>query len=311
MKKIFTLLACMTSISFAARSQNTIRDLQGQVRGSAPKALTDTIVKSWKTGGFLDINISQASQSNWAAGGDNFSFSATGLFNAYAYYLKGKNSWQNNVNMAYGYLNTTTLGTRKNADSYDLTTEYGYAAGKNWYYSALADFRSQFSNGYLYPTTGPAQFNSAFLSPAYVLLSLGMEYKPNDSFSVFISPITSRWTLVTNDTLSFYGKYGVTPGSHVLNQIGAYVSANYILPLSSSVVYTTELNIFSDYEKDPQDLDIYFTNLLAIKLRKLLTLTISVNLIYDNNVLFPNSSGGMGPRLQFQELTGLGLSYKF
>ncbi|HVB02697.1 MAG TPA: DUF3078 domain-containing protein [Chitinophagaceae bacterium] len=311
MKRIIPLLLILTGAISFGFCQNPVLQLKNETAGITVPKTTDTVKKAWNTGGLISINISQGSQSNWAAGGDNFSFAATGLFNGFANFSKGKSFWDNAANVAYGYLNTTTLGARKNQDQYDLTTKYGYSAGHHWYYTFMADFRSQFSNGYLYTANQPPQFNSAFLSPAYLLLSLGMEYKPNDSFSVFISPLTSRWTFVMNDSLSFYGKYGVNSGAHSLNQIGAFLSINYIVPLSRVLSYTTRLDLFSNYEKDPLALDVYFTNLVAIKLGKYLAATLIVNLIYDNNILFPDGQGRMIPRLQFQELTGVGFSYKF
>ncbi|HUX84660.1 MAG TPA: DUF3078 domain-containing protein [Chitinophagaceae bacterium] len=291
--------------------QNSIRDLRSYSQTSNPKELADTVKKPWKLGGLISLNLSQGSQSNWASGGDDFSFAANGLFNGFAYLTSGKNIWDNSLSMAYGYFNTTSLGGRKSEDLYDLTSKYGYQAAKKWYYTGLVDFRSQFSNGYLYSSNAPPQFNSAALSPAYLLVSIGMEYKANDSFSIFLSPATARTTLVANDSLSFYGKYGVKPGTHSLFEFGAFASLTYIAALGPMVTYTTRLDLFSNYLKDPQDIDLYFTNLFSAKLGKWLMASLSLNFIYDHNILFPDSGGGMGPRLQFQELTAVGLSWKF
>jgi hypothetical protein len=310
MKKIFLPLICL-STCIAAAAQNKLKDLSSYVTGSTPKPAADTIQKPWKIGGLINVNINQGSQSNWAAGGDNFSFAAAGLFNGTAFYTKGKNIWDNTLNASYGYINASSLGARVNADQYDLNSSYGYAAGKKWYYAALVDFRSQFSNGYLYPANAAPQFNSAAFSPAYLIISLGMEYKPSDSFSVFLSPLTARTTIVSNDSMSFYGKYGVPRGQHALYEVGAFVSANYIVAISSILSYTTRLDLFSNYLGNPFDLDVYFTNMVNAKLGKFLTASLSVNLIYDNNVLFTDANGVMGPRLQFQELIGVGFSYKF
>ena len=35
-----------------------------------------------------------------------------------------------------------------------------------------------------------------FMTPAYFTLSLGLDYKPNENFSLYLSPIAGKWTFV-------------------------------------------------------------------------------------------------------------------
>ena len=60
----------------------------------------------------------------------------------------------------------------------------------------LGNVRTQFTDGFDYSAT-PQKQNSAFFAPAYVLLSPGLMYKPNQTFDVFVSPVTSRWVVVS------------------------------------------------------------------------------------------------------------------
>ncbi len=53
---------------------------------------------SWKTGGIAALNFTQVSLSNWAAGGEN-SISGIALFNFFANYKKGKNTWDNTIDL--------------------------------------------------------------------------------------------------------------------------------------------------------------------------------------------------------------------
>jgi len=82
---------------------------------------------------------------NWAAGGDKNTIGLSSFFSGYAYYKMGKHSWDNTIDLAYGFLNTTSLGSRKSDDKIDLLSKYGYEIGKNWYISGLVNFRSQFA----------------------------------------------------------------------------------------------------------------------------------------------------------------------
>lgn len=285
--------------------------------GAAQKKITikDTSSKDWRLGGIFHLNMSQGALSHWAAGGDKASFALTGLFNGYASYSHGKSMWDNLLDVAYGYTKTSSTGYRKSDDHFYFTSQYGYQATKNkkWYYSVLLDFKTQFTEGYLYDGDGNKTFNSDLLSPAYLLISAGINFKPNKYFNIYLSPITERWTFVMDDTLSAAGKYGVTPGSHSYNELGAFLSARFNKDLGKAIHLTSRLDLFSNYKNNPQNVDVYFTNLLTLKVTKYLATTLSLNMIYDDDVKFPseNDPDRKVSHLQIQEVLGVGFSYKF
>lgn len=307
---IMIICAGMFIASFSGFAQDqTIKDLQATSLKEIKKEKIDS-GKSWKTGGIFNLNFGQGSQSNWAAGGDDFSLSVASYFGYYAFYKKGKYSWDNTMDFNYGVVNTTSLGTRKNDDRMDLLSKVGYSLTPKLDVAALINFRSQFSKGYKYNGDGTKDLLSNFLSPGYLLLSLGLDYKPARGLSIFISPITSRWIFVTNDSLSAKGSYGVTPGEKVKNEIGAFASITYIRDLNKTISYNGRLDLFSNYEHNPQNVDIMMNNMFVAKLSKLLTASLGLNLIYDDDVkLFgPN---GDSPALQFKSLIAVGFSLKF
>src|SRR6201994_41430 len=203
-----TLTLILTSGLYA---QNGVQALQGAVNGAViAKDPNDTTKMTWKTGGMMSVTFNQAALSNWSAGGDKSAISLNALANLYAFYTDGRRSWDNFLNMQYGLANTTSLGTRKTNDLIDLTSKYGYDVGKKWYLTGLFDFRSQFAPGYNYPSSDGTDkvLTSNWLAPAYVLLSLGMDYKPNNRFSLFVSPITAREVIVNNDSLAAVASFG-------------------------------------------------------------------------------------------------------
>lgn len=307
-----SLALVLLSASSLLAQDNTVQSLKNA--SEAKVNIDDTSHKVWRTGGIFTLNVSQSALSHWAAGGDKSSFALTGLLNGYASYNKGKNSWDNILDMAYGYTKTSTTGFRKSDDHLYFTSKYGRqaSANKKWYYSALFDFKTQFAQGYLY-SDSDRTYNSNLFSPAYVLLSLGMDYKATSYFDVFLSPITSRWTIVSSDVLSNQGKYGVTPGKHSLNEIGAFLAANFNKDFSKSINYTSQLQLFSNYKHNPQNIDVYWTNLVTLKVTKYLATTIALNMIYDDDVKFPTEAdpNRQVAHLQVQELLGVGFSYKF
>ena len=82
------------------------------------------------------------------------------------------------------------------------------------------------------------------------------------------------------------GAFGIDSGKTVKTEFGAYASISYIKKIGTASAYTGRLDFFSNYLHDPQNIDIYWTNMLAVKVAKLLSMTLSVNIIYDNDVRF-------------------------
>lgn len=309
MKGTLVFLVLFTT-HVASAQDETVKELKKASEKTIKKEANDTIAKTWKKGGLYGINISQGSLSNWAAGGDDFSLSVNSVLSLFAFYKKDKHSWDNTFDFNLGYVKTTSLGSRKNDDRIDFLSKYGYALNSKLNVAGLFNFRSQLFKGYTYDNNAVRTLSSAFLSPAYILVSPGLDYKPNANLSIFVSPITARWTIVKDDTLSAKGLYGVDPGKHSNAEFGAFASVNFLKEFNKIVTYKSRLDLFSNYRRKPQNVDLYFTNILNVKLSKILSLTWSVDMIYDDDVrLFGDNNNGAA--LQLKSLVGVGLLAKF
>jgi len=298
-----------TFITSARAQDQTVKDLQAASNKKANDLKVDS-GKTWKTGGIFTLNLGQGSQSNWAAGGDDFSFSAASYLGFYALYKKNRYSWDNTLDLNYGLVNTTSQGTRKNDDRFDFLSKVGYELRPKLNLAALLNFHSQFSKGYNYNSDGSKDLLSDFLAPGYLLTSLGLDYKPADGLSIFVSPITSRWTFVSNDFLSDKGAYGVTPGKKVKNEVGAFASINYMTNLNKLITYNGRLDLFSNYAHNPQNVDVMMNNMFTAKLSKILTASLALDLIYDDDVkLFGPDNNS--PALQLKQMIAVGLGVKF
>ncbi len=310
MKKVVISLLFFLSVAVGLSQDKSVKEMRDQASRIITKDLKDTIPKIWKTGGVFRLTFTQGAQNNWAAGGDKSTLGLSSFFSGYAFYKKDKNAWDNTIDLAFGFLNTTSLGSRKSDDRIDILSKYGYDIGKSWYLSGLVNVRSQFAPGYSYPSGLPRVLTSDFLAPAYVIVSPGLNYKPDDHFSFFISPATLRWTIVKKDSLSAKGAYGVDTGKNVKLEFGAYSTISYIHKIGANAVYSGRLDLFSNYQHNPQDVDINLTNVLAVKVTGILTMSLSFNLIYDNDVKTVKSDGTPGgASAQLQELLGIGLSF--
>ena len=267
--------------------------------------------EGWTRGGVFNLNLSQGASRNWASGAEKASFSINALVNSFAYYKKARNSWDNTLNLQYGLVNATSIGTRKNDDRIDFLSRYGYQLkNPKWYISALGNIRTQFTDGYDYSVT-PKKQNSALLAPAYVLVSPGLLYKPNATFDVFLSPVTSRWVMV-NDQHKFlrrlYGFTDTTKGSR--NEIGAFLTANLKKEIAKNISYTSRLDLFSNYRNNPQNVDVFWTNVIGMKVNKYIGVTYNFDLIYDDDV---EDAKRPGRKLgtQLKSLLGVGLTATF
>lgn len=291
----------------------SIRKLQAESIRFINKEIIDTVPKKWKLGGLYGINLGQGSLSNWAGGGDDFSLSIATSLNLYGFYKKNKNSWDNSGDINFGYIKTSSLGSRKNDDRFDILSKYGYALNAKLNLTTLFNFRSQMLKGYKYEELGEKRmiknFASAFLSPAYVVTSQGLDYKPTKEFSVFVSPITSRWVIVKDDSLSSKGEYGVQPGKHNINQLGAFATISFQKSFNKYVSYKGRIDVFSNYKRNPQNADVYMTNSISARVAKIIAFNWNVDMIYDDDVqLFGEND--MSPALQLKSIIGVGLQVK-
>jgi hypothetical protein len=309
MKKILFSLVAFLCVFVSFSQDKTVQDLKNDASPTITKDPNDTIPKMWKKGALLNFNFNQASQSNWAAGGEKNSMALSVLFHGFAFYKKGKNSWDNTLDLAYGFVKTTSLGSRKSDDRIDFLSKYGYEVAKSWYISGLLNVKSQFAPGYAYPEGKNRVLTSDFFSPGYVLFSPGVNYMPNDHFSVFVSPATARWIIVRNDSLASVGAFGVDSGKNSKIEVGAYATISYTKKLGTAAVYTGRLDLFSNYGHKPQDVDIAMTNLILVKITSIFSMSFALNLIYDNDVKQVKSDGTTGgAAMQLQELLGIGIA---
>lgn len=284
------------------------------------KAQTVDTIKYWKYKGDGALAISQVSLTNWAAGGEN-TLATNAMVNLFANYKKDKLSWNNSLGLAYGFLNQESIKNKKTDDKIDLSSQLGYSASKYWNYSLLFGFKTQFAEGFNYPDDSTVI--SHFMAPGYFQLALGMEYKPNDYFSLFLSPAGARLTVVNDVRLADLGAFGVDPATYnnanVLIshgkksrwEFGASLKAAVAKEIAKNVSLSSKLELFSDYLKKPQNIVVNWEVLLTLKVNSLLTTNIGTQLIYDDNIDILDKSGNKGPRTQFKEVIGVGLAYKF
>lgn len=284
-------------------------------------AQNDTI---WRKGGVFNASFNQVNLTNWAGGGQNaISFNTNASL--FAHYTKARLTWDNNLDLGYGIVKNGDEQVRKNDDRMELNSKLGYKAGKGaLYYTLLFNFKSQFAAGYNYPRSDSSNYISKFAAPAFTLISLGADYKPNEYFSFFISPITARLIIVNDDSLADAGAFGVDPGDHLREELGAYINTRFQKDIMKNVNLMAKLDLFSNYLDNPQNIDVNGEILLNLKVNKFISASLGMQVVYDDNTQIAlyetkngiqtpktNSDGSpkTGKRTQFRQTFGIGLTF--
>ena len=305
MKQLLSVLLVVCSVMVYAQDP-TVKDLKtiGTV-----KLEEDTAHKSgWKRGALLNLGIAQGATSNWAAGGERSSLALNGYVNLFSNYKNGKVRWNNNLDLFYAIMNNTSQGKRKNDDRIDLFSKYTYQFKPKLGLGVVGNLRTQFTNGYKYGSGNqPDQLTSKFFAPAYLTLAPGLDWTPTSYFSVFFSPISVRWTYVGQPSLA--GFYGIDPGKKSRTEAGAYLSANFKKEIFKNVVYQSRLDLYSNYLHKPKNIDVFWTNVIGMKVNKLLGVTYNFDLIYDDDVRIFGPNGN-APRTQIKSLLSVGITAK-
>ncbi len=335
MKRLLGLLF-VTIFSLQLTAQDaSVKEIQAA--SSKSTANTDTSKKAnkngWVRGANVAFGLTQIGNKNWiAAGNDEFTLSFAASLNAFANRKWGnrmQHNWDNMLDINYGLVNTTTLGVRKVNDRLDFTSKYGYQPKKwkNTYVTMFSQLRSQITSGYQYDYLGTTEKrrNSGFFAPAYIIVSPGIEWKPNSWFSLFGSPLSARWVIVTNGPYSYAGQggifngqqetalatlYGVDPKKESRGEFGAFVTASIKKDIfKNRVAYYSKLDLYSNYIKKPENVDVFWTNQFKVKLTKWLNVNYQLDMQYDDDVKNPkNPSSAIG--LQVLSTFGVGVAFK-
>ena len=287
--------------------------------------------KHWKFTGMVGLNASQTALFNWAAGGDN---NITGFLyaNMTLSFKKNKWTWDSNLDTELGETFSSALKPqwRKANDKINFTTKGGFQMHPKFYLTLLGSFRSQYRPGYNYlnDEEGNKELISKWISPSYTDLALGIEYRPNDIFTIGVFPLAGRMTTCKEESLR--PNYGLS-----LREDGTYkpVMLNMGLRINGGINYTlvenlkiiSTLTLFTPYTARIHDkvngqpfgnFDVDWDFAISYSFFKVLSVSLMTSLKYYDKVMIDgpawrNYSEGPRARVQFKEVLGLGIGYSF
>ncbi len=287
MKKTFLLLILLSTQLVLAQEQDTTY---------------------WRRSFKGSLTFNQASFSdNWTGGGTN-SLGFSSLINFKANYLKGKHSWDNEIDMLYGYLNNSGTGYRKNNDRIYLDTKYGYKMSEKWNMFGSFNILTQFANGFNYTTDSldreVAVQVSEFLAPGFFTAAWGMEYVPKPYFKLRFAPFAPRLTVVRNTDLylNVDNNYGVPVGQTTRWEWLAFqFLADFDKNLNENVNLKFRYMVYANYETlDFDRIDQRLDAILSAKIAKYFEVQLSGILLYDYD---------QDDSIQLSQALGIGVVY--
>lgn len=304
--------------------------------GNLNKSIIDTIksqpkVKCWKLFGTSNFSFNQISFSNWAPGGED-ALSGTANFNLNAFYRYKSVTFENQAILIYGMIQSRDKGLMKMEDRLEFNSKLNYKAIKYWNYSLFFNFKSQFAPGYVYPNRVDAV--SRFFAPAYATLSLGMDYVPNRYISLFMSPISGKFTFVADQKLADVGAYGVKGairdtahniirhGEPVKPELGMAVNAKVRYEIMKNIIVDSRVSLYDAYMDENIDnrwnVDVDFETTVNFVINSVFSTSFNSRFVYDDNIMVPlyhkvegvKQQYGQGPRLQIKQAFGIGMVMK-
>lgn len=276
------------------------------------KTKEELIDKKWYLTGVTGVNISQSSFNNWSAGGEN-SLAGNVYLNGSLKRKSGNWLWVNELKLDYGMSKNSSDGVRKTSDNIDFSTQIGYSTDNKWFYTAMASLNTQFYKGYDYPNK--ENYISKFFAPAFVNVSLGIEFRDKPWYSIYFSPVAGKMTFVEDSYLSNRegGSFGVDEGDRFKAEFGAYLKGRFEKTVMENVKIISTADFFTAYDSSFGNVDINWDVMISMKVNKFLSASVNTTLKYDNDIKTYDDNGAWesGAKVQFKEVIGVGLAYNF
>lgn len=290
----------------------------------------DTL-KNWTFNSTSIVSVTQNAFVNWSAGGES-SLSGKAAFDYEVKYNKNKFTFDNSANLAFGLVGYIDHRIEKTNDKLNLAIAFSHKTSDKWSLTNLILLKTQFADGYKYPDD--STLISTFFAPAYLTVSFGFNYKPNDKFQLFMSPVSGKMTFVMNDELANRGSYGVkkaivdslgniiTTGEHFLGEVGLSLLTSYKAELMKNIKLNTALALHNNYLdfdiNNRWNIDVDFDTRVVFSINKIFATILYVHLKYDHNAKLPNYEiigdekvqVSESPKLQINESFGLGVTYQ-
>ncbi len=292
---------------------------------NVPIPKLDLRVNYWKHWTKLGINFNQAQFSeNWKLGGLN-SYAIGGLLWHKSEFNKNNFNFTSEVDMKYGKVKNEGQLAKPNNDRIFWDNKLSYKLTKSWAVYLSLTYETQFDNSFHYgkDTEGNeviTGLKSSFMAPGYFTESFGLEYKPDQTFSLRFGTGTARQTLILDNRLKplnaidYYRKhgeffdpndvtkgtgpiFGVEEGKIFKNELAFQLTANLDRNIAKNLNLKARYNLFADYE-DISDPSHRLDATLTAKVTSLINVSLGGVVLYDS---------AMDNKVQWNQMLSMGL----
>jgi len=286
----------------------------------------------WKFKSETSFVLNQASLTNWVKGGESSISTALDVTGYADYNNKAKKlSSSNFARLKFGYIKADGEDIRKNIDLLETNSKLNHKAFGKFDFSAIMLFKTQIAVGKNY-FPGAAKDGgdsshvvSKFMNPAILTIGFGLDFKPNKTTSINLSPLSYKGTFVTDPAYinnTYYDKridqtlYGIEKNKKSLNEPGAsFMITNEFKPIETITVIN-RLQLFTNYIHNPQNVDVDWEMIATARINWFTDVRLNTHLIFDDDTKTNSKDRKTGlvkktARIQFKELLGFSLSFKF
>lgn len=285
----------------------------------------DLKVNYWKHWTKLGVNFNQAQFSeNWSLGGLN-SYAIGGILWHKSEFNRNNFNFTSEIDLKYGKVKNENQLAKPNNDRVFWDNKLSYKLTKSWGLYVSLTYETQFDNSFTYGRNDDGEevitgLKSSFMAPGYFTESFGLEYKPDNSFSVRFGTGTARQTLILDERLKprsaedYYRKYGTFPdpndvtkgtgdifgvseGNNFKNELAFQLTANLDRNLSQNLNLKARYNLFADYE-DIDDPNHRLDATLTAKITSLINVSLGGTVLYDS---------ALDGKVQWNQVLSMGL----
>jgi len=251
---------------------------------------------------YSDVSLSFGQgfiSSNWASGGEN-SLSILSDLKYFATYKKRSTTWENSLRYRLGALKSGSEDLSKNEDKLEIQSKLGVKAFRHWNYATQFDMNTVLFNSY--NATDRETVIANFLSPGNFTLSLGLDYKPKDNISLYLSPIAGQWVYVRDTSSVDVTRYGIEAGKRYKSDAGAKIELKNKHTLFKFLNVDNHLMLFSSYYEQPEKLTVDWRLTLNFRINYFMQTSIYANAVYNQND---------SKKIQFKETLNIGVHFRF
>lgn len=266
----------------------------------------------WKFSGNTSLQFVQNYFSdNWYQGGEtNVTGNIAVTLNA-NYNDQQKISWDNTLDAQLGFQTTESDKNRTFRPSSNLlryTTNAGYKAWKNLYYSLQVILKTQLAPNYQKNTDN---ITSEFLAPLEVTVAPGMKWdikwgkKRPLTGTLNVAPLAMKIIYVKNDDI--VKNYGIDEGKNSKTTFGPNITLNTRWQVCRQIAWTSRMYWMSNYSYNIWQ----WENTIDFTVTKIITAQMYLYPRFDDSSDRKYSDGGEMSHFMFKEWLSLGLKYSF